>query len=302
MNLFFTLSYIQLSTGIITFIVGILGGKFFKEDNIVNFFNKVKNQGILNIILGIISVILQYLNSDLFIISMILFVIGILFSFIYILINLILLIQKSNIGKLTKVITIICLVLASIYMFFADSINNTLRIGFRNFQDPITIGKEFLLYECDDISHGNEKIYMTINNIEKDNGSYVDDDEFSCTIMDFDLRYEGNKPIKLIDENISFSDLSSFRTTISSNKLKKDNHIADFIIEDDMNSDVIHSEYTNTLPKLIKPGMTLKNLTHKVAVMGVGYDQLPIKDLDIEIETGFKIQHSGKNIRENINK
>ena len=302
MEIFFMLSYIQISNGIITFIVEFLASKFCKRDNIVKFFKKVRNQGTFNIILGIVSVILQYLNSDLLIVSIILFVIGIFFSFIYILINLILLILKGNMNKATKIIIIICLLLFSIYIFFADYINSTLRIGFRKLNDPITIGKEFLLYECDDISHGNEKVYMTINNIEKDNGSCVNDNEFSCTIMSFDLRYEGDKPIKLIDENRSFSDLSSFRTTVSSDKLKKDNHIADFIIEGDMGSEVIHSEYTHTLPELIKPGMTLKNLTHRVAIMGVVYDKMPVKDINIEIETGFKMQHAGKNIRENINK
>lgn len=45
---------------------------------------------------------------------------------------------------------------------------------------------------------------MTINKIEKDNGLYVEDDESQCTVMDFDLRYEGKKPIKLVDENRSF--------------------------------------------------------------------------------------------------
>jgi hypothetical protein len=187
-------------------------------------------------------------------------------------------------------------------MFFGDAISDKFEMGFRKFNKPITIGEEFLLYECNNTSHGAERVYMTINKIEKDKGSCVGNDDVSCTVMYFDLRYEGDKPINLIDESTSFSDLSSFTTSLASEKLKYDDWSDDFIIEDDINSDVIHTEYTKKLPKVIKSGTTLKNLTHPIAIMGVRYSDMAVDDINIQIETKLKMQHEGKNIRENINK
>ncbi|MBO3443858.1 hypothetical protein [Clostridium sp. CCUG 7971] len=294
MDIFLKLSTMQISLGITLFTAGIMVRKSSEDDNKKGFFNKIKNQGISNTILGMTAWIMQYLNKDLTIISIILFAVGTLFTFIYLIVNLILLVKNISTSKTNKIIIIIGVVVISIYMFFGDSIIDKLEIGFRKFNEPITVGKEFLFYKCDNKSHGSEKIYMTINKIEKD--------EDSCTVMDFNLRYEGNQSIKLIDEGRSFSDLCSFTTNLSSDKLEDGNWSDDFVIEDDMNSGVIHSEYTNKLPKVIKPGTTLNNLTHPVAIMGVRYDNIPVKDINIEIETKLKIQHDGKKIRENINK
>ena len=69
-----------------------------------------------------------------------------------------------------------------------------------------------------------------------------------------------------------------------------------------MDSEVIHSEYTKDLPKVIKPGTKLKNIIYPITIMEDGYDDISVKDMNLQIETGLKMQHDGKNIRENINK
>lgn len=302
MDIFMGLSIMQLEFGLVLFMAGFVAKKFSKQDNKRIFSNKIKNQGLFNMILGIISGIIQYLNQNLLLISIIIFVVGIIFSITYLTINFIVLVKNSSMNIVIKITAIIGAILISIFMFFGDYIADKFAIGFRKFDESITVGKEFLLYECNNTSHGNEKVYMTINKIEKDNGSCVDNDDLTCTVMYFDLRYEGDKPINLIDESRSFSDLCSFTTSLSCNKLKDDDWSDDFIIEDDINSPAIHTEYANELPKVIKPGTTLKNLTHPIAIMGVRYDDIPVKDINIEIETRFKMQHEGANIRENINK
>lgn len=301
MDIFFMLSIIQLVMGLGLFVIGTTSKLASGHENKRIFFNKMKNQGILNIVLGVISTILQYLNEDLLLISVIIFAVGILFSFIYLIINLILFIKKSSISKNNKIILIIGVILVPIFMFFGELITDELKVGFRKFKEPITVGKEFLLYECDNILHGDEKVYMSINKIEKDNGSCVGSDETICTVMYFDLRYEGDKQINLVDGKRSFSDLSSFTTTLSCDKLK-DDHWDDFVIEEDIDSGVIHTEYADKLPEVIKPGEIIKNITYPLAVMGVGYDNISVEDINIQIETGLKMQHTGKDIRENINK
>lgn len=213
MNIFRGLSIMQLEFGILLFIVGFVSRKFSRHDKKRIFLNKIKNQGLFNIILGIVSWIIQYLSEDLFIISMIIFILGVLFSFIYLIINVIILIRNSSIGKTNQILMTIGVILISIYMFFGDAIVDKLEIGFRKFDESITVGKEFLLYECNNKLHGNEKVFMTINKIEKDNGSCVGgSDSTICTVMYFNLRYEGDKPINLIDKSRSFSNLSSFTT------------------------------------------------------------------------------------------
>ena len=300
MDFILIMSIMQLVIGIILFTMGIIARNSSGHENKKRFFNKMKNQGILNIILGVIAIILPKLNEELMLISMVIYAVGILFTTIYLLINLILLVKKSTMIKRNKILVVIGILLLGIYMFFGRDIEDKLKIGYRKFDEPIAIGEEFLLYKCGNKSHGNEKVYMTINKIDKDNGSCVGDDDTQCTVMDFDLRYEGKKPIKLIGEDRSFSDLCSFITTVSSNNHDEDEWEDEFIIENDMEYDIIHSDYAKNLPKIIKPGTILKNLTHTVAVMGVGYDNIPVEDMDIQIETNYKMQHNGENIRESI--
>lgn len=48
--------------------------------------------------------------------------------------------------------------------------------------------------------------------------------------------------------------------------------------------------------------MTLRNLVYPIAVEGTLYDDISLEDMNIEIETSFKMQHDGKSIRENIDK
>lgn len=301
MDFILIMSTIQLVIGIMLFTVGLVAKKSSGHENKKKFFNKMKNQGIFNGILGITGCALQFLSKDLILISMLMFSVGILFTFIYLMINLIILVKNSNMNKRGQIMIIIGIILLSLYMFFGDAIMDKFAFGYRKLDEPITVGKEFLLYECGDKSHGAEKIYMTVNKIEKDNGECVGDNDTQCTVMDFDLRYEGKMPIKLIDEERSFSDLCTFTTTLSSDKLKDDYWEDEFLIEDDIDSEVIHTEYTANLPKVIKPGTKLKNLTHPIAVMGVGYDNVSIKDIKIQLETGLNFQHDGKSIRENIN-
>lgn len=281
----------QLQFGIGLLILGLIGKKCCKNDKIKEFFKKIKNQGIFNIILGIISVIIQYLNEELYIISIFMLVIGILFSFIYLLISSLLLIKYGNLNKSAKVGLFIIVVLFCIRVFFGNTISDKLEIGFRKLDEPIKIGKEFLLYECDDKSHGDEKVYMTINKIEKDDSE--------ATLMYFDLRYEGDKPINLVDENNSFSDLCSFRTTISCDKVD-DSWEDQFVIEDDINYATIYDEYVKDLPKVVEPNMTLKHLVYPIAVPGVQYDDISIEDMRIVIKTALKMQHKGQTIREDI--
>lgn len=280
----------QLQFGIGLLTVGIIGKKCCKKDKIKEFFFKVKNQGIFNIILGIISVIIQYLNEELYIISIFMLVIGILFSFIYLLISSILLIKYGNLNKSAKIGLFIIVVLFCIRVFFGDTISDKLEIGFRKLDEPIKIGKEFLLYKCDDEEHSNEKVYMTINKIEKD--------DYEATLMYFDLRYEGDKPINLVDENNSFSDLCSFRITISCDKLK--DRWDEFNIEDDINNPTMYDEHIKNLPKVVEPNMTLKHLVYPIAVEGTLYDDIPLQDMNIVIETALKMQHEGQTIREDI--
>ncbi|WP_018592833.1 DUF3185 family protein [Terrisporobacter glycolicus] len=302
MNFILIMSIMQLVIGIALFTVGIVARNSSGHENKKRFFNKMKNQGVLNVILGIVAIIMQLINEELGLISMGMYAIGILFTTVYLLINLIFLVKNSTMSKNNRIIIITGILLFGIFIFLGDIISDKFAFGYRKLNEPIKIGKEFLLYECDDKSHGNEKVYMTINKIEKDNGSCVGDDESQCTIMDFDLRYEGKKPLKLVNENRSFSDLCSFNTIVSSDKLKDGEWEYEFLIEDDMDSEVIHSEYTKNLPKVIKPGATLKNIVYPIAIMGVGYDDISIKDMNLQIETGLKMQHEGKDIREDINK
>ncbi|HBI93676.1 MAG TPA: hypothetical protein DDY58_15365 [Terrisporobacter glycolicus] len=286
------LSIKQLMFGVGLLIVGLIGKNCCTNDKIKEFFKKVKTQGIFNIILGIISVIIQYLNEELFIISIFMLVIGTFFSFIYLLISCLLLIKYGNLNKSSKIGIFMVVVSFCTYIFFGDAIADKLKIGFTKLDEPIKIGKEFLLYECNDESHGDEKVYMTINKIEKDNSK--------ATMMYFDLRYEGDESINLVDENNSFSDLSSFRTTISCDRLEDD--YDEFLIEDDINNPVIYSEYVKNLPKVVEPKMTLRNLVYPIAVEGTLYDDISLEDMNIEIETALKMQHEGKSIRENIDK
>ena len=302
MDFVLIMSIMQLVIGIALFTVGIVARNSSGNENKKRFFNKMKNQGILNIILGTSAIIMQLINEEIVLISMAMYAIGILFTTVYLLINLIFLVKNSTMGKNNRVLIIIGILLFAIFIFLGDTISDKFAIGYRKLNEPIKIGKAFLLYECDDKSHGNEKVYMTINKIEKDNGACVGEDESQCTVMDFDLRYEGKKPIKLVDENRSFSDLCSFTTTVSSDKLKDGEWEDEFFISDDMDSEVIHNEYIKNLPKVIKPGATLKNIVYPIAIMGVGYDDIPVKDMNLQIETGLKMQHEGKDIRENINK
>ena len=46
--------------------------------------------------------------------------------------------------------------------------------------------------------------------------------------------------------------------------------------------------------------MTLKNLVYPIAVDGTLYDDIPLKDMHIVIETALKMQHEGQTIREDI--
>lgn len=140
--------------------------------------------------------------------------------------------------------------------------------------EEIKIGEEFLLYECTDSLHSEEKVYMTINDIRKDDYNGELREGMLSIVMYFDLRYEGDEPIELVnkgddistfDVNFgtgSFSDLCSFQTKISTK--------------------------------------SLKDLTHAVAVSGMGYDSIPLEDMDIELETYIKMNHEGKEIREKI--
>lgn len=302
MNFILIMSVMQLVIGIALFTVGIVARNSSGHENKKRFFNKMKNQGILNVILGIASIIMQLINEELGLISMAMYAIGILFTTVYLLINLILLVKNSTMSKNNRILIIIGILLFGIFIFLGDTISDKFAIGYRKLNEPIKIGKEFLLYECNEKSHGNEKVYMTINKIEKDNGLYVEDDESQCTVMDFDLRYEGKKPIKLVDENRSFSDLCGFTTIVSSDKLKDNECEYEFYIDDGMDSEIIHSEYEYNLPKVIKPGTKIKNIVYPITIMGDGYDDIPVKDMNVQMETGAKIQHEGKNIRENINK
>ena len=269
-----------------------IGKRCCKKDKIKEFFKKVKNQGIFNIVIGIISVIIQYLNEELLIISIFMLVIGISFSFIYLLISSLLLIKYGNLNKFSKIGIFIIVVSFCTYAFFGDSIADKLEIGFRKLDEPIKIGKEFLLYECNDENHSDEKVYMTINKIEKD--------DTKATMMYFELRYEGDEPISLVDEKNSFSELCSFRTTISCDKVENPSE-DEFVIEDDINEPTIYDGYAKDLPKVIEPNMTLKNLVYPIAVVGTLYDDIPVEDMHIVIETDFKMQHEGQTIREDIN-
>lgn len=239
----------QLVIGIALFTVGIVARNSSGHENKKRFFNKMKNQGILNVILGIVAITMQLINEELGLISMAMYAIGILFTTVYLLINLIFLVKNSNMSKNNRTLIIIGIVLFGIFIFLGDTISEMFAIGYRKFNEPIKIGKEFLLYECNDKSHSSEKVYMTINKIEKDNGSCVGDDESQCTVMNFDLRYEGEKQIKLVNESRSFSDLCSFTTIVSSGKLKDNKCEYEFLIEDDTDSEVIHSEYKKTYLK-----------------------------------------------------
>ncbi|MCC3869742.1 hypothetical protein [Terrisporobacter mayombei] len=302
MDFILIMSIMQLVIGIALFTVGLVARNSSGHENKKRFFNKIKNQGILNLILSIVAIIMQVINEELGLISMAMYAIGILFTTVYLLINLIFLVKNSTMSKNNRIIIIIGILLFGIFIFLGDTIYDKFAVGYRKLNEPIKIGKEFLLYECNDKSHGNEKVYMTINKIEKDNGLCVGDDESQCTVMDFDLRYEGKKPIKLVNENRSFSDLCSFTTIASSDKLKDNKCEYEFLIEDDMDSEVIHSEYTKNLPKVIKAGAKMKNIVYPITIMGDGYDDISVKDMNLQIETGFKMQHEGKNIRESINK
>ena len=290
MNIFTGTSIIQLQFGIGLLIIGLIGKRCCKKDKIKEFFKKVKNQGIFNIILGIISVIIQYLNEELFIISIFMLVIGVLFSFIYLLINALLLIKYGNLNKSSKIGIFIIVVLFCTRVFFGNTVSDKFEIGFRKLDESVKIGKEFLLFECNDEDHSDEKVYMTINKIEKDDSK--------ATMMYFDLRYEGDKPINLVDENNSFSDLCSFRITRSCDKLEDE--WDEFNIKDDIHYATIYDEYVKDLPKVVEPNMTLKNLVYPIAVDGTLYDDIPLKDMHIVIETALKMQHEGQTIREDI--
>jgi hypothetical protein len=89
----------QVSFGLVLFLIGLVSRMFSIDDNKRIFLNKIRNQGLLNIILGGIGGVIQYLNTDLTIISMIVFAVGILFSFIYLIIKSVLLIKNSSMKK-----------------------------------------------------------------------------------------------------------------------------------------------------------------------------------------------------------
>ena len=138
------------------------------------------------------------------------------------------------------------------------------------------MGEEFLLYKNDD-SQGNERVYMTINKIIKDEPDIV---------IYFDLKYEGEKDIPLVGNKLNFSDLCTFKTSLSS-KITKDREEDVFNIEEDIDSDMVYTEYTKKLDKVIKPGTKIKNLTQFIIGIYKDDEGISIKDTDIIIESGI---------------
>ena len=80
--------------------------------------------------------------------------------------------------------------------------------------ENVSINEEFLLYKCKRVIHKNEKVYMTINSIDKDEEGYY--------ILSFDLRYEGDKPIQVTKGAGNFSYLSKFKLIVKSNNIFKE--------------------------------------------------------------------------------
>jgi len=143
MNFILIMSVMQLVIGIALFTVGIVARNSSGHENKKRFFNKMKNQGILNVILGIASIIMQLINEELGLISMAMYAIGILFTTVYLLINLILLVKNSTMSKNNRILIIIGILLFGIFIFLGDTISDKFAIGTENLMNQLKLGKNF---------------------------------------------------------------------------------------------------------------------------------------------------------------
>lgn len=266
-----------LSMSIIQIIIGVAFILIYKISRNSNSTNMMKIIGYINILLGGITFLIQKLNDKLSIITMLIFSISMMITFIYLVIIVLKSIKDSDIKNNNKKILFIVIIAIFILIPLSKKVISQINLEYRKTHNNIKVGDEFLLYKNDE-SQGNERVYMTINKIVKDGPDIV---------IYFDLRYEGDKDIPLVGDKLNFSDLCTFKTTLSS-EITKYREDDEFNIEEDIDSDMVYTEYTKKLDKVIKPGTKIKNLTQ--FILGIDYEDdkdIPIKDSDIMIESGI---------------
>ncbi len=264
-----------LSMSITQIIIGAVLIFIYKISKNNNSINIIKIIGYINIFLGGITLIIQKLNDKLSIVTMLIFSISIIITFIYI--SVILLKTVNQRDKKNKKILFVVIISIFILIPMSKKIITQINLEYKKTHNNIKVGQEFLIYKKDN-SQENKRVYMTISKIVKDEPDIV---------IYFDLRYEGDKEIPLVGDKLSLSDLCAFNTTLSSN-ITKDREDDEFNIEEDIDSDMVYTEYTKKLDKVIKPGTKIKNLTQFILGIYKDDDDIPIKDTDIVIESGIK--------------
>ncbi|MEG0857087.1 MAG: hypothetical protein RSG52_11485 [Terrisporobacter sp.] len=263
-----------LSMSITQIVIGVILIFVCKISKNSNSRNMIKIIGYINIFLGITTLIIQSINNQLSIVTMLIFSISIIITFVYIGVVLINSAKDSN--ENNKKIVFVVIISILILNPLANKIITKINLEYMKSNRSIKVGEEFLIYKNDD-SQGNETVSMTINKIVKDGPDIV---------IYFDLKYEGDRDIPLVGDKLNFSDLCTFKTNLSS-KITKDVEEDEFNVEEDVDSDMVYTEYTKKLDKVIKPGTKIKNLTQ--FVIGIYKDDkgIPIKDTDIIIESGI---------------
>lgn len=97
--------------------------------------------------------------------------------------------------------------------------------------DYIKPNEEFILFKCKADAHKSERVYMSINDIYKDENNDI--------ILDVNLRYKGKKSIELYGNN-GFDELSGFYAEATG-------------IEDRRNSSGVYISISNDIVKQYNP-------------------------------------------------
>lgn len=297
LNIIFNfISYIHISLGIGLLIIGGMFLKFNQNYKVKEYFKKFIILGIVNTVVAIVCLLLKLFFGKTSIMSIAPLFAFALFIFItigYLFILTFMYMIKSDMKVYQKTLSVLVLSVFMIYTFFGGYVNGLLGIDNRKLEEPIAKGKEFLLYDCNVDSHGEEKVYMTINDIKKDKNL--------GHVMFFDLRYEGDSSIPLEKSDRSFSDISKFYVTASSKVAIEESTFNEFIIEEDLKKQGdLYKKNAEKLTKTVEPGDVIKDLALPI-VTNEEYNDIDIKDIDFELKTGFILNHDGKNIKEKFN-
>lgn len=158
--------------------------------------------------------------------------------------------------------------------------------------ENVSINEEFLLYKCKRVIHKNEKVYMTINSIDKDEEGYY--------ILSFDLRYEGDKPIQVTKGAGNFSYLSKFKLIVKSNNIFKRLDYRYFEIADTSEYDYRVHSYRENLPDTLNSGESIRNI--KIGLNLSEESNVNISNLKFRIENYPIGSHSLSKSKHKIDK